>query len=445
MDTAKLLEKEYSIENKTMFSGMNNRKTLMLKGRYLLLITYLLIAAGVSVAAQEPNETTALKSIAVAHEPNGTAAFKQEELDQLLAPIALYPDALLSQILMASTYPLDIVQAQRWADQNRNLTGDALTTELEKQTWDPSVKSLVNFPQVLTMLSEKIDWTQKLGDAFLAQQKDVMATVQKLRKKAEEQGNLKTTKEQVIKVEQETIIIESADPKVVYVPTYNTTVVYGTWWYPAYPPYYYYPPGYVVVTPYSFAAGVAVGAAWGYAWGHCDWHGGDIDVDIDRNFNFNQNIDRGKYAEQYRQRGSLDQGGKGKWQHNPENRKGVPYRDQATAQRYNHASTADAIKSREAYRGRAEQGRQDLARGGVNQLDNRQGAAQQPRMDQRPASRDMNSNISNRGGAFQGMDSGNTARNMGSRGQMSRQGMSAGGGMRGGGGGMRGGGGGGRR
>ena len=171
--------------------------------------------------------------------------FKQEELDQMIAPIALYPDSLLTQILMASTYPLEVVQADRWAKQNKDMKGDALAKALEAQPWDPSVKSLVNFPQVLAMMSEKLDWTQKLGDAFLAQQKDVMGTVQKLRAKAQAAGNLKTTKEQVVKVEKEVIIIEPANPQVVYVPTYNPTVVYGAWPYPAYPPTPYYPPGYV--------------------------------------------------------------------------------------------------------------------------------------------------------------------------------------------------------
>ena len=127
--------------------------------------------------------------------------FKQEELDQLVAPIALYPDSLLTQMLMASTYPLEVVQADRWTKQNKDMKGDALAKALEAQPWDPSVKSLVNFPQVLAMMSEKIDWTQKLGDAFLAQQKDVMDTVQKLRLKAQGEGNLKTTEQQVVKVE----------------------------------------------------------------------------------------------------------------------------------------------------------------------------------------------------------------------------------------------------
>jgi hypothetical protein len=199
------------------------------------------------------------------------AVFKPEEIEQLVAPIALYPDSLVSQILMASTYPLEVVEAARWAKANKTLQGDALTAALEQQPWDPSVKSLVNFPQVLAMMNEKLDLTQRLGDAFLAQQKDVLDAVQRLRAKA--QGNLKTTKEQTVIVEQSaaqtTVIqIEPTNPQVVYVPTYNPTVVYGAWPYPAYPPYAYYPPGYVATTAaFSFAAGVALGAAWGYAWG----------------------------------------------------------------------------------------------------------------------------------------------------------------------------------
>jgi len=173
------------------------------------------------------------------------ALFRIEELEQLVAPIALYPDALLAQILMACTYPLEIVSAARWVEVNPTLQDQALEDALQTQPWDPSVKSLTAFPQVLTMMNDKLDWTQKLGDAFLAQQKDVMDAVQGLRTKAQSQGNLQTTTEQKVIVEQPagsqtTIVkIEPANPQVVYVPTYNPTVVYGAWPYPAYPPYYY--------------------------------------------------------------------------------------------------------------------------------------------------------------------------------------------------------------
>src|SRR5215831_954327 len=200
-------------------------------------------------------------------------AFKPEEIDALVAPIALYPDDLLSQIFMASTYPLEVVEASRWAKQHQNLKGDALAQALEKQDWDPSVRSLVNFPDVLSKMSEKLDWTQKLGDAFISQQKDVMDAVQRLRAKAEASGNLKTTEQQKVIVEEKIIKIEPANPQVVYVPTYNPTVVYGAWPYPAYPPYPWYPPGYVFGSMFAFGAGVALGAAWGYAWGNCNWRG----------------------------------------------------------------------------------------------------------------------------------------------------------------------------
>ena len=311
----------------------------------------------------------AVPQVTIAQKGDGSKPFKQEQLDQLLAPIALYPDSLLAQIFMASTYPLEVVEAARWAKQHQNLKGDALTSALEKESWDPSVKSLVNFPQVLEMMNEKLDWTQKLGDAFLAQQKEVMDTVQKLRSKAEAAGNLKNNDKQKVVVEKETktIIIEPSSPDVIYVPVYNPTVVYGTWWYPAYPPAYYYPPGYAAgAALFSFGMGVALGAAWGYAWGGCNWRGGDVNVNVNKNINLNNKIDRGKYKNQV----TGGPGGQGAWKHNPEHRRGVAYRDSGTAQRFDRGTSRDA-RSREAFRGRAEAGRQDLARGGAEQFRDR--------------------------------------------------------------------------
>jgi hypothetical protein len=390
--------------------------------------------------------------------PPATVPVKQEELDQVLAAIALYPDPLVSQILMASTYPLEVVLANRFVQQNKNLKGDALTKALDAQDWDPSVKSLANFPQVLTMMSDKLDWTQKLGDAFLADQKRVLDTIQSFRAKAQAEGSLKTTKEQTVIVEEKIIKIEPADPEVIYVPSYDPTVVYGAWPYPAYPPYYYYPPGYIASGALWFGAGLALGAAWGWAWGGCNWGGGNVDIDIDRNFNSNRNIDRGKYAKQ--QPG----GGRGNWQHNAEHRKGVSYRDQGTAQKFNRASTNDAIKSREAYRGRAEQGRQELGRGGVSDrglggqggLGDRGGAGQGigggDFGSRGGASASQLGGSGTRGGAFQGIDRGGaSASSFSQRGSASRGGFSgggfSGGGRSGGGfsgGGVSGGGGGGR-
>ena len=375
-------------------------------------------------------------------QPAGPPAFQQAELDQILAPIALYPDSLLAQIFMASTYPLEVVQADRWAKQNKSLKGEALTAALEQQPWDPSVKSLVNFSQVLGMMSEKLDWTQKLGDAFLAQQKDVMDSVQRLRRQAMEAGSLKTTPEQQVIVEKETIVIQAASPQVVYVPTYNPTVVYGTWAYPSYPPAYYYPPGYAAGTALlSFGAGMAVGAAWGYAWGNCNWNGGDVDVDVNRNTNINNNINRGNY-----QRGQGQGQGQGSWQHNPEHRKGVSYRDQGTAQKFDRASTNDAVRSRDNYRGYSDAGRQDPARGGSGQLGGRQDAGRPGGSAARPETRQTAARDTSgqRGDAFSGMNrDGGATRDISSRGSSSRQSMpsgSRGGGASRGGGGGRGGG-----
>ncbi len=284
--------------------------------------------------------------------------FKPEEIDALIAPIALYPDELISQIFMASTYPLEVVEADRWAKQNKNLKGDALAQALEKQDWDPSVRSLVNFPEVLSKMSEKLDWTQKLGDAFLSQQKEVMEAVQRLRAQAQAAGNLQTTEQQKVIVEEKIIKIEPANPQVVYVPTYNPTVVYGAWPYPAYPPYPWYAPGYVFGSMFAFGAGVALGAAWGYAWGGCNWRGGNVDVNVNRNTNFNSTINRNNFSQR------VGQGGQGQWQHDPSHRKGVGYRDNNTAQKFNRGSDAQAAKAREDFRGRAEGGRQELARQG---------------------------------------------------------------------------------
>jgi hypothetical protein len=377
-------------------------------------------------------------------------AFKAEELEQILAPIALYPDSLLTQILMASTYPLEIVSADRWAKQNKDMKGDTLAKALEAQPWDPSVKSLVNFPQVLAMMSEKLDWTQKMGDAFLAQQKDVLGTVQNLRKKAQASGNLKTTKEQVVKVEQEVIIIEPASPQVIYVPAYNPTVVYGAWAYPAYPPYPVYPPGYVATTAaFSFMAGAAVGAAWGYAWGHSNWHGGDVNINYNQNTNINNNINRDKYKQQAQGKGQA-----GQWQHDASHRGGVAYKDQGTAQKYNKGTGGEASKSREAYRGKTGEGAGGQAgagaRAGTTDRGGQAGAGA-------TADRGGKSSPStmDRGGqqnAFGGSDRGSAAKMDSDRGQASRGSMSAQSSQRGGGaggassgGGSRGGGGGGSR
>jgi hypothetical protein len=190
--------------------------------------------------------------------------FTQPELDQMLAPIALYPDALLSQILMASTYPIEVVQAARWSKANPNLTGDQAVKAVQQYNWDPSVESLVAFPQILAMLDEKLDWTQRLGDAFLSQQQAVMDTVQELRQKAQAAGSLQSSEHVRVEAQGPTIVVEQANPDLVYVPYYNPTVVYGPWWWSAYPPVYWETwPGYYQSPGFGagffWGVGIAVG------------------------------------------------------------------------------------------------------------------------------------------------------------------------------------------
>jgi hypothetical protein len=253
--------------------------------------------------------------------PDTAVRFSTEELTQMLAPIALYPDTLIAQILMASTYPLELVEAERWLRANKGLTGDALDNALQGKTWDPSIKSLCHYPDVLFAMSDKLDQTRKLGDAYLAQPDDVMAMVQELRRRANEQGTLKTTKEQNVVIEREIISIEPADPEVIYVPVYDPYYVYGSWWYPAYYPWYwYYPPGLGITGGYiwwgsPFFIGFGL-----FSWCWFDWHDRHIYVDYDRARNFHRRHD-GDY-------------GKYKWRHNPEHRRGVAYRDKRTSERF---------------------------------------------------------------------------------------------------------------
>ncbi|GLS04484.1 hypothetical protein GCM10007860_16310 [Chitiniphilus shinanonensis] len=317
-----------------------------------------------------------LAMLALAHPAwaDDAKPFKPDELEQLVAPIALYPDSLLAQVMMASTYPLEIVEAERWVKNNPNLKDKALDDALQSQSWDASVKSLAAFPQVLQMMNDKLDWTQRLGDAVLAQQADVMSAVQRLRTKAQAEGNLKSSKEQTVTVVQATaqqpqvITIEPAQPQVVYVPTYNPTVVYGPWPYPAYQPFYWYPPGYTAAASFfSFTAGVAVGAA---LWGNFDWHHDDININVNRYNDFNRNVNRNFNNVNNNVRNN-------NWQHDPGHRGGVQYRDNATQQRFAHGGrgNANTAQNRDAFRGRADAQRQNLGnvdRGTLQQRDGNQ-------------------------------------------------------------------------
>jgi hypothetical protein len=299
--------------------------------RLPLWTTVLIVCAGLfvlpQVRAQEPETTM-------------DPAFSTEQIEQLVAPIALYPDSLVAQILMAATYPLEIVQAARWQEKNPDLKGTNLEQALASENWDPSVKALTNFPDVLKRMSDNLDWTQDLGDAVLAQEHDVMDAVQHMRWLAYDADNLKTTPEQKVIVQEKVIVVEPAS-EVVYVPVYSPTVVYGTAWVPthyyypiySYPPSYWYPPGYAASNIIAFGVGMAVGAAvWNnWNWGHCNWHGGS--VNINNNFNFNRNINTGNINI-----GNKAGGGKySKWEHNASHRDGVRYRDTATQQRFGKA------------------------------------------------------------------------------------------------------------
>jgi len=253
--------------------------------------------------------------------PSGPA-LSAEQLEQLVSPIALYPDPLVAQILMAATYPLEVVEADRWLQipANTALTGDALTAALQQQPWDPSVKSLVPFPQLLHMMDNNLDWTEQLGDAFLAQQADVMDAVQRLRQRAEAAGALASTPQQTVSTQDQEIMIEPANPDIIYVPAYNPWCVYGPWPYPAYPPFYFGSwPGYCVPANAFPVFGVGIYPPFGFwAWGSFDWRLHHIRIDHERFQRFHA---------------SHEPPG-GVWQHDPAHRAGVPYRDPRTASRF---------------------------------------------------------------------------------------------------------------
>jgi len=273
------------------------------------------------------------------------APASKEQLEQLLAPIALYPDSLLSQVLMAATYPADVADAAKWVKAHPDNKGDAGVKAVQDQPWDPSVQSLAAFPQVLDMMGAQPDWVQKLGDAFLASSKDVLDAVQRLRQKAQQAGNLKSTEQQKVIVEQEpttqqTVIkVEPAQPETVYVPAYNPSVVYGAWPYPSYPPYYYPPPPYYYPGA-ALASGIAFGigvAAVGAIWGGCNWGRGDVNINVNKYNSVNTN--RQLNANQTN------------FQHNSANRRGVPYGDQGSRDKYGSKGVGDA-SARNDYRGR---------------------------------------------------------------------------------------------
>ena len=396
------------------------------------------------------------------------AKIPNEQLDSLVAPIALYSDPLLAQTLAASTYPLEIIQLQQWLGKNKTLKDKALVDAVQKQDWDPSVQAMAAFPDLVKQLSENIKWTTDLGNAFLAQQSDVMDAVQRMRVKAKDNGNLKSTDQQKVETKviesKSVVVIQPSNPEVVYVPSYNPTVVYGAPAYP-YPPIAYPPPGYYAAgMAISFGVGMAMGAAWG---GCCGWNagwGGNNNVYVNRSNNFVNNSNR-NYNRQ-----TVNRGNGNTWQHNPQHRGGAPYSNGQVASRYNGTTRGSSSATRQANArqnvqrsgGRTQTGTMD--RGGAGAQNSFRDAggrgASAGTMDRgsrngassggdRVGNRSVSPSTSSRGsGAFGGSGggiSGSSARASSQRGASS---FGGGGGSRSGGGGSRGGGsrgGGGRR
>ena len=276
--------------------------------------------------------------------------YSPQQLDQLLAPIALYPDPLLAQILMASTYPLEVVEATQWTHDRHNagLQGGQLDAALQPMTWDPSVKSLVPFPQVLQMMDTKLEWTQALGNAFLSQQADVGNSIQRLRAEAQAARTLRSSSQETVSTQGQTILIEPASSDMVYVPYYDSRRVYGDWNYPENPPTYFPPPpnyGYVEGDGIFFGTGlVVVGALWG--WDSWDWDRHDIHIDPDRYNRINDYTIT--HNQQSRATGTT-------WQHDPAHRRGVPYGDAVVRQKY-QPGAAGSPDTRRDYRGYEKRG-----------------------------------------------------------------------------------------
>jgi hypothetical protein len=349
-----------------------------------------------------------------------------DQLDSLVAPIALYPDPLLTQTLVASTYPLEVIQLQQWLEKHKDLKDKALADAVQNQNWDPSIQAMASFPDVVKQLAGNIKWTTDLGNAFLAQQGDVMDAVQRMRKKAKDAGQLKSSEQQKVETKvvenKSVVVIEPASPQVVYVPSYNPTVVYGAPVYP-YPPIAYPPPGYYAAgMALSFGVGVAMGAAWGGGWGwNAGWGHNDVDINVNNRYN-KANVNNAR---------SLNRtGNRNTWQHNPQHRGGAPYSNGATAARYGGMTRGASQSARQASARQYQAGQAGTrsTTGSAGNLGARTGGASAPRGDfSRSASagsRDMS--------AFGGSgSSGAAARASSQRGASS---FGGGGGFRGGGG-----------
>jgi hypothetical protein len=265
--------------------------------------------------------------------------YSREQLSQMLAPIALYPDALLAQVLMASTYPLEVVEADRWVKKNPLVTGTNLDDALQDKDWDASVKALCHVPTLLALMSERLDETTNLGNAFLAQESEVMRVIQDLRHSAYQEGNLSSNdKQKVIFKSDGTIVIEPADPQIVYVPYYDTRYVYGSWLYPAYPPWYWGPPGVAVGPGFYYWPDFYVGFSFGFGyWSYFDWPRRTIIINVHRRPRFfRHDYDWNSHQ--------------GSWRHEPHHRRGVVYRDRNTAEKFGQYPRSGQVFDRGRWR-----------------------------------------------------------------------------------------------
>jgi Protein of unknown function (DUF3300) len=317
----------------------------LLRQSCAILTSGAVVFSGMPATAQQPSPPEQSPPPQQSEQP-AAQPLGQAQLETLVAPIALYPDDLVAQILTASTYPLEVVEAERWVQGHPNVAGDALQDALQQLSWDASVKGLTAVPQVLAMMSEKLDWTQQVGEAFLAQPNDVSNAIQQLRTKAAANGNLKSSKQLKVStvaapasqtpppppppgVDPATLppppppeytVIEPADSETYYVPIYDPTVVYGAWAWPDYSPFYWYPPGYVIGgAVIGFGVGVFVGAA---LWSHYNWAGGRVAINVARYNRFNHaNLVAGS-------------GGFSNWQFNATHRGVVGFHNTALRQQY---------------------------------------------------------------------------------------------------------------
>jgi hypothetical protein len=346
----------------------------------------MIMSAGSVIAQQSSTQATPAQA-----QPDDIL-LKPEQLEALVAPIALYPDALLANMLAAATYPLEVVEADRWVKERKNLKGEALKAEVDKKSWDDSVKALTATPSVLDTMSDKLDWTKSLGDAMLAQQADLMDAIQRLREKARGNNKLVSNKQQNVSVKQQdnrqVIVIESTDPNTMYVPYYEPATVYGAWPYTDYPPYYFGYPSYlgagVVAAGLAFGAGYAL-SRWGNYWGGgFNWSNRNVYVNH-RNNN---------------------------WQHNPAHRQGVRYNNVNVQQRFGNTNIRAGANNRMDFRGKG--GQQVLNPGG-----------------NRPNAGDRAGNVGDRGAARAGdREAGRTGDRAGNRGDRATNRGDRGGGQR---------------